>query len=294
MVLLTHVINKVTGFYGILALLTGYPISSLQLSMYIYSLIALGITVYLARGIRTGAAWHCLAFAQLYALDTVINAAYTVFFGIAWFMVLASHDNKTNAPGGKTMGETSGFTSPQHNVSHVEVIAAPVNGLPAQDAVAAGHPAAIAASGGEGFLNAVMGSGSMMSIAIICGFWALRVYAVFVVMAHARQTLHQHIQVTSSHNYNLYDGAKSSDLAENPFDEHKEDGQGWKGKVGRVMVNLGRNYWLGRNEEDEMWMRSMGGKFRKNADPAGVFERERRRRAGTGPPKPPPGLAPSP
>jgi hypothetical protein len=289
LILYVHLINKVTGFYGILALLTGFPISSLQLSMYIYSLAALGATIYLSSHvIKLQSAWHCLAFAQLYAIDTIINAAYTAFFAVAWFMVLASHDDSTSAPGGKTISDTSGFTSPKHNVSKVEVVAAPKPGLkPGQDAVAVGIGSG---TGGAGLFNAVLSSSSMMSISIILTFWALRIYAVIIVLAYARQTLHHHIQVSSSHNYELYTGSRSSDLAENPFEETKEDGKGWQGKVGRIMVNLGRNYWLGRDEEDEGWMRSMGGKFRRNQEQIGLQERERRRRSGTGPPKPPPGL----
>jgi len=165
LILLAHLINKVTGLYGILALLTGYPISSFQLSMYIYSLAVLGVSVYLAPHLKVGSAWHCLAFAQLYALDSLINVAYTIFFAAAWFMVVASHDNTTSIPGGKTVSDTSGFTSPQHNVSHVDVVAAPASGAtPAQNAVAGGYPADVAASGGGGFFAAVTGPGSMMEV----------------------------------------------------------------------------------------------------------------------------------
>jgi len=291
LILFIHLVNKVTGVFGILALLTGYPVSPLQLSMYLYSLAALGVTLYLSSHIRAQSAWHCVAFAQLYAIDTIINAAYTTFFGVAWFMILASRDDKTNAPGGKTIGDTSGFTNPKYNVSQVDVVAAPASGVKAgQEAVAVGTGHG-AASGGHGFWNAVWSSSGMMSIFLICLFWILRVYAVFVVMAYARQALHHHIQASSSHNYELYTGSRSSDLAENPFEEHKVDGQGWMGKVGRVMLGFGRNYWLGRDEEDEMWMRSMGGKFRRNQEQIGLQERERRRRSGTGPPQPSPGLA---
>jgi hypothetical protein len=293
LILFIHLVNKATGLYGILALLTGFPISPLQLSMYIYSLVVLGVSIKMSSHIQAQSAWHCLAFAQLYAVDTIINALYTVFFAAAWFLVLASKDDTTNAPGGKTIGDASGFTDPKYNVSKVEVIAEPKPGLkPGQHAVAVGTgPGTV--PHGQGFFNVILQSSSMMSIFIICVFWALRVYAVFVVMAHARQTLHHHIQVSSSHNYELNSGSRSSDLAENPYEETKEEGQGWQGKLGRIMVGLAPTYWLGRNEEDELWMRSMGGKFRrsKNDEVIGLQERERRRRAGTGPPKPAPGIA---
>ena len=290
LILLTQLVNKVTAFYGILALATAYPLNSLQLSMYIYSLVALALTLHLAPHIKSGSPWHCLAFAQSYVVDTVINAIYTGAFTLTWFMVLAASPNDTSrVPGADTISDTSGFTSPEHNVSRVDVVATPAGGIkPGQDAVALGSPASSMAA--EGLYVAVFNSGSMMSLSIIIAFWALRLYAVFVVMAYARQVLRQHIQVSASSNWQLYSGSKSSDVAENPFAEGKEEGKGWRGKIGRVMVGVGRDYWLGRDEDDDMWIRMMGGKFRKSNDHDGNLERERRRRSGTDPPLPSNGL----
>lgn len=293
LILLTQLINKVTAFYGILALFTSFPLNAIQLSMYIYSLFALGLTIYLAPHIRKGEPWHCLAFAQSYAVDTLINACYTIVFTVSWFMVLASHDNARKAPGGQTIGDTGGFTSPKHNVSQVDVVAAPQSGAKAgQDAIAIGLGSGTA--GGVGFADAVFNSGSIMSVIIMLFFWTLRVYAVFVVLSYARQVLRQHISVSSAANYQLDSGSTSADVAENPFAITKEQGQGWKGKVGRRMLSIGRSYWLGKDDEDETWIKMMGGKFRKTEEPQvgpeGTGERERRRRSGTGPPRPPPGL----
>ncbi|KAB2578854.1 hypothetical protein BFW01_g9514 [Lasiodiplodia theobromae] len=293
LVVLTILVNKITGFYGILALATGYHVSPLQLSMYIYSIIALFLTVYLARYIRKQDPLRCLALAWFYAIDTVINAAYTAAFGIAWFLVLAQHPHgsKPDGPGGKMIGDTSGFTDPKYNVSQVDVVAKPAGGLTSgQEAVAVG-------SGDGGFPAAGLGSavfqsGSVMSITIISALWAVRLYFVVIMLAYARNVLRQHIMATSASQYTLHTGNPSDELAENPFAEHREEGQGWQGKLGRAMVSVGREYWLGRDEDGE-WMRGMGGKFRKstNLQPApGVGERERRRRSGTGPPAPPPQL----
>lgn len=62
---------------------------------------------------------------------------------------------------------------------------------------------------------------------------------------------------------------------------------------------MGRNYFLGgeaSSEEEMRWMDAVGGKFRTSGESSSLeagntnVERERRRRSGTGPPLPPPGL----
>lgn len=294
-----QVINKVSGLYGMLALLTGAHLSGLQLSMYLYSFIALLATLYLYAHIRLQSPFQTLLLAHLYAIDSVVNAIYTALFGIAWFYVLAQNDSDSQkiVPGAGGISENAGFTSPKYNVSSVEVVAKPAEGLQAgQSAVAVGVGQG---DGNAGLGNAVFQSGSLMSISLIASFWVLRVYFVFVMLAFARQCLRTHIAANTSSaawytadSNNPQPTTAAGDRAENPFSEDKEEGQGWKGKVGRIMLSGAPRYWLGA-EEGEDWMRGVGGKFRKNAglglslQPVGVNERERRRRAGTGPPVPP-------
>ncbi|KAF2645327.1 DUF1753-domain-containing protein [Massarina eburnea CBS 473.64] len=282
-----QVINKVSGLYGLLALLTGASIDGWQLSMYLYSTILLLSTVYLYRHIKLQSPFEMVLLAHLYALDSVVNALYTAFFAVLWFYTLANHpSDNTNltAPG---MAENAGFTSPKFNVSHVDVVAEPAGGLNAgQSAVAVGQGTG---EGGAGLSNAVFQKGSIMSISFITGLWALRVYFVFVMLAFARQCLRQHIAANSSSAAWHDSTSASPDLAENPFQEGKQDGYGIRGKVGRVMLSGAPFYWLGA-DEDETWMRGVGGKFKKSAQPEtpiGLGERERRRRSGTGPPAPP-------
>ena len=279
-----------TAFYGILAIATAYPLNSTQLSMYSFSLVSLALTLYLAPHIRNGSAWHCLAFAQSYILDGVVNALYTVLFAMTWFTVLAAGGlDASTAPGAETIDATAGFTSPEHNVSQVDVVASPASGLAAgQEAVAIGT--GVGSLPSEGLYAAIFNSDSMMSLVVIAAFLALRVYATLVVMAYARQALRQQIQLSAASNWQLYSGSKSSDVAENPFAENKEEGKGWKGKVGRFMVNVGRDYWLGRDDEEDMWIGMVGGKFRKSGEHDRNLERERRRRSGTDPPLPSKGL----
>ncbi|KAF2265792.1 DUF1753-domain-containing protein [Lojkania enalia] len=281
-----QLINKVSGLYGLLALLTGAHLSGLQLSMYLYSFVALLATLYLYRHIRLQSPFETLLLAHIYALDSVINALYTAFFGVAWFYVLAQHpDSNTSAPGAGGISDNSGFTSPKYNVSSVDVVATPAGGVKSgQDAIAVGQGAQTNGSAGLG--GAVFQSGSVMSITLISGFWALRVYFVFIMLAFARQCLRQHI---ASNTTSYPSTTSSGPQLENPFEEGRDEGYGWKGKVGRVMLSGAPQYWLGADEDGE-WMKSFGGKFRKSIQlqqPQGLGERERRRRSGTGPPAPP-------
>jgi hypothetical protein len=283
-----QIINKASGVYGLLALITGAKIDGWQLSMYLYSTVALAATVFLNRHIRLQSPFETLLLAHLYALDSVVNALYTAFFGIAWFYVIAAQPGDSHMPGSHGISDNAGFTSPKYNVSKVDVIAQPTEGIrPGEDAVAVGHAAAT----GAGLGNAVFQSGSIMSISLISGFWALRVYFVFVMLAFARQCLRTHVAANASsaawYNSNNMQ-TTANDIAENPFAEGKEEGNGWKGKVGRAMMSGAPQYWLG-SDEGEDWMRGVGGKFKKATQleqPIGFNERERRRRSGTGPPVP--------
>lgn len=297
LITLTIIVNKISGIYGIIALLTGLHLSPLQLSMYIYSLIVLALFTLLAPHIRKQSLLQCIALAWLCLIDSVINAMYTAAFGLAWFIVLAKHaTNAADAPGGSTIDEHSGFTDPKYNVSHVDVVATEASGLTSgQDAVTVGKQAN---GGGDaapiGSLSeALFQSGSIASICIISALWAIRIYFVLVVLSYARGLLRQHILLSSQQSpYGLQNGSQDSKTAENPFAEGREEGKGWKGRLERIMVGVGKSYWLGSDEEHEAWVRGVGSKFgRENRgthlQPPGVSERERRRRSGTGPPAPP-------
>ncbi|KAK4905731.1 hypothetical protein LTR66_017785, partial [Elasticomyces elasticus] len=187
---LTIALNKLSGLYGLLALLTGYHLNPLQLSSYVYSLFALALVIYLAPHIRLQSPLQCLALAWFYALDSAVNAVYTSLFGISWFILLAQHISDapapgTSAPGGATMNDTAGFTdAAAANVSRADVTAVPADNAiaPAHDAIAIGTN-----DGGRHTLGgAVFQSGSMASITVIAALWATRLYCILVVFAYAR------------------------------------------------------------------------------------------------------------
>lgn len=298
LIILSLLLNKISGFYGLLALLTGFHLSSVQLSMYIYSLIVICVTAFLATHIRSQSPFHCVALAWVYVIDSIINAAYTAVFGVTWFLVVSHHlsdskGGKAPGPGGSTVGDTAGFTNPTYdNISHVNVSPQPNADItrPGQEAVTVGYSGEIAGrANGPSLGHGVLQSGSISSLVLICALWAIRIYFVLVVLSYARYVLRRHIMATSRQQM----GSKSQINAENPFSPHLSDGKGWRGKLGRVMVSVGKSYWLGRDdEEDSAWM-AIGQerlKRRNEADAPGVVERERRRRSGTGPPPPMPHL----
>jgi hypothetical protein len=116
---------------------------------------------------------------------------------------------------------------------------------------------------------------------------------VFVVLAYARAVLRRHVQMQSLSDFNnIY--TKQSDIADDPFANDTDSGSGLKGRVGRIMVRIGKSYWLGRDpgEQNIVLKPITGAKYRKSEE-RGLMERERRRRSGTGPPAPPPGLTTS-
>jgi len=294
LIALNLVINKAPSIYGLLAPFTGHPLSALQLSMYIYSLPILILAVYLTTYLRRTppSPLHTIAFAWLYALDSLVNIAYTAAFGVAWFMLLSSggDDGANKVPGGKMMDGTSGATSPAHNVSGVDIIASPHEGVqPGQGAVVVPHPGNTSADLPVGLGGVVFQSGSITSVTLISALWALRIYSVLVVLSYARMVLRQHVAQSTASSYELHTGAASEDMAQNPFAEGRELGSGWQGKLGRLLVGgFSKRYWLGRDEgEDAEWMKSMGGKFGgRKVRGAALNERERRRRSGTGPMEP--------
>lgn len=300
LIILTHLLNKTASLYGLLAILTGFHLSPLQFSMYIYSILGLVLTLYLAPHIRKQSPLQCLALAWLYVIDSAVNAAYTVAFGVGWFVVLARHmselqDGEGVAPGGDTIGDTAGFTNPKFNVSRVAIIETPAaEAIPGRDIAAVVSadtvPAGVNVAPGSIPLSAaVFQGGSIASITVVSALWAIRIYFIFVILAYARGVLRQYIYTTT--------GASPASNLEDPFAASHPEGQGWKGKVGRLMVRVPRWYWLGTDEEGE-WVRGTGGKFRhagveetsglrlQTLEPPGVGERERRRRSGTGPPLP--------
>ncbi|KAJ9193639.1 hypothetical protein DTO164E3_5056 [Paecilomyces variotii] len=304
LITLSLLLNKISGLYGLLALLTGYHLSPVQLSMYVYSLGALGLTAFLFPHIRKHSPLQCLSLAWFYLLDSLINAAYTAAFGVTWFLVVSQHYHNapTSGPGSETMEETAGFTNPKYNVSSVQAAAGPDAGVlsPGQGAVAAAHPATApagslgaTAQGVPSLGHGVLQPESFQSIGFICALWGIRIYFVLVMLAFARHALRQYVATGSprhhqvpTHSRNVSVASCNAEIDRDPFSARSPDGQGWQGKLGRAMVRFPRSYWLG-GPDDANWASAIGRRFRRRGEVnTGPTERERRRRSGTGPPLP--------
>lgn len=204
LITLSLLLNKVSGLYGILAILTGYHLSPFQLSMYIYSLLALILTAFLGPYIRTQAPLQCLALAWFYVIDSLINAAYTAAFGATWFLVVSQHHLAAasagvessagiSAPGSGMVDDTAGFTNPKYNVSSVAVgtgangVSASTEGADApagMDLSAAGMMPTVS--------NGIRQPEGLQSILIIVALLTIRVYFSCVMLSFARQCIHQY------------------------------------------------------------------------------------------------------
>ncbi|OAL74461.1 hypothetical protein A7D00_0053 [Trichophyton violaceum] len=294
LIALSMLLNKLIGIYGLLSILTGFELSPVQLSMYIYSMLALGLTVFLTPYIRKQAPLQCLALAWFYLIDSVVNAAYTAGFAVTWFQMISGG----GGPGGSTMKDSAGFTAggPPHGRERRYSVSFDTEDMPLATTRAKSGSSALE----EGMLQPE----SLPSLAIICVLWVVRLYFVFVMMAFARQCLKLHAfyrrseQQQYQHQRNGSTATTSTtdypETNQNPFMPDCPDGQGWKGKLGRAMVSVGKGYWLDRNEDDD-WMFGVNRRFNSSyrmvpTESSGPVERERRRRSGTGPPMPAPGV----
>ncbi|RDL32407.1 Uncharacterized protein BP5553_08863 [Venustampulla echinocandica] len=285
MISLSMIFNKVTGFFGLLAILAGLRLSPLQLSMYLYSVAAVIVLAMLAPHIRKQDPFQCLALAWLYIFDTIINTAFTAAFAFTWFLAVSANNSNSNipgsAPGSGTIDDTAGFTSPKYNASEAEE---------GQEAAAMGARAAAATAAGPSLAHGIVIEEGITSVMFVVVFTLIRVYFILIVMAFARQVIRQRMYSSSAskiHLHNDNDGDADA-LADNPFAVGRSEGQGWRGKLGRIMVKVGESYWLG-GQPDDSWVKGVDGRFKSAriaSGPPGTFERERRARSGTGPPAP--------
>ncbi|PUU79360.1 Inositolphosphorylceramide synthase subunit Kei1-domain-containing protein [Tuber borchii] len=246
-ILVCTLFNKISGLYGIMAMLIGAEISTLQLSMYFYSLLMFGALIYILPKIHQRNPLAAISFAYLYLADSLVNAFYTLLFGISWFLVLASKHNSAMRPVepvGEVMDNTASLTPSGLNASEVDVVTYPSTS--GQDAVVIGS-----GEGASFLASGVLQPEGSTSILIISVIWLIRVYFVIIVMAFAREVVRG-----------------SATPGEAPF-TGRNYGEGWQGTLGRALVSCNRRYWEGKSG----WI-PFGSKFRRSVEP----EDGRRRR----------------
>ena len=225
LVALALVFNKATGIYGFLTLLTGYAASALQVTSYLWSVIVIVALGLLVPHIRKQSPFENLALAWLYLIDTFLNTAYIAAFATIWYFS-TFHDAE-------------------------EIPAAP-------EAAEVGTDNGPRAAAEENQSN----PDTAASMVLVVLFSLIRIYLALIIASNARWVLQRWGGEERG------ETASASDIANaappNPFAVGTPLGEGWKGKLGRLLVSVGRNYWLGRQKEDEEWARSMGAKFRSS------------------------------
>ncbi|PFH51946.1 hypothetical protein AMATHDRAFT_58175 [Amanita thiersii Skay4041] len=106
--LLFALLNKVAGVYGLIAVVTGAGGSFAQLSLYIYSVLALLALTWGLRSVKEEDPRQTLYFAHVFFADHVISTSWTVFFAVDWWFY-QPHDGRrqANSPAQKYMIEIS-------------------------------------------------------------------------------------------------------------------------------------------------------------------------------------------
>lgn len=230
---LTLIFNKLTGFYGILAILTGYSLSALQLSMYIYSLVVLLLLLVCLPHIRKQTPFEVLGLAWVYIIDTFLNAAYTTTFALAWFANSTALDRHAGP---------SGEEPPSHPGVPAATLA---QGIPVMPDV----PKTTKHIGPEE---------SWASLALIVLVTVIRLYFAVVVMSYASQVL------SRQRDLNGWEPESSKVSEQAIFAPGSADGEGWRGRIGRKMLIVGRSYWLDERAQEE-WAKNVSSKFRSAA-----------------------------
>ncbi|KAI0258942.1 Inositolphosphorylceramide synthase subunit Kei1-domain-containing protein [Gloeopeniophorella convolvens] len=120
-VVLFALLNKAAGIYGLIAMLTGAGGSAAQLTLYIYSALALALFAWGLRAVKEARALpfspprahppltppprrahpqehpkHMLYFAHLFFADHILNTAWTVYFAVHWWLY-TPHDGRRTA-----------------------------------------------------------------------------------------------------------------------------------------------------------------------------------------------------
>ncbi|BFZ58408.1 hypothetical protein PYCC9005_005470 [Savitreella phatthalungensis] len=179
------VLNKASGIYGVLALLTGAHVSAWQMSMYVYSIAATALFLVCMRHIAsssprefragTDSLLGVVVFAWAYLADSLINGVYTAVFATSWFMVLASG---SAIPGAGMLDKNAGFNTPAHPVESVAVTSTPVVG------------GVVAELHGQGKSDGVVAGAQLPSIIALALILILKLYFCLVAFQYARLCIH--------------------------------------------------------------------------------------------------------
>ncbi|KAI9444485.1 Inositolphosphorylceramide synthase subunit Kei1-domain-containing protein [Lactarius indigo] len=122
-VVLFAVLNKVAGVYGLIAMLTGAGGNAAQLTLYIYSVLALAGLAWGLRTINDENPKHMLYFAHVFFADHILNTAWTVYFAVNWWLY-TPHDGRRNANSPAQQAIIEGYIGQHQDMSPEERAAA--------------------------------------------------------------------------------------------------------------------------------------------------------------------------
>jgi hypothetical protein len=228
------VFNKLAGVYGILALITGFKLSLLQFSTYLYSTLTLIALAIVIPHIRKQSPLECLLLAWIYIVDTIINCACTTVFAVQWYLANTAEAQQAER-------------ASQPDASDVAAEAAMESANVRRQSDIYPRDAYVA-----------MPQDTAFSIVLITAFTLVRIYFSFVVASYAQHVLVRYVDRQTEN-----DRPQAKDM-NGPFAVGADDGEGWRGSLGRAMLSVGRNYWLGYNGQDG-WARSVSERLRKSS-----------------------------
>lgn len=84
--------NKVAGVYGILSLFQGGSFA--QVSMYVYSIATIALFLWAMPGISEEDPIRMLRYAHLFMADHLLSSAWTLLFGLWWFLYLPHNGDR--------------------------------------------------------------------------------------------------------------------------------------------------------------------------------------------------------
>jgi len=224
--------NKATGVYGMLTLFTGYSLSALQVTAYLGSIFVLVTLALCLPHIRKGSPLENLVLAWVYAVDTVASAAYTTAFATSWYLATMHGGTKGGAAAAAVAGDGD---AQQERRDEAQITEQNPAGVP--DTAA--------------------------SMVLIVAFTLIRVYFALVVMAYARRVI---LRFADERMPDVEGGGDGGDTSADPFATGAPLGDGWRGRLGRALVSVGRGHWLGGRKEDEEWARAVNSKFRASRE----------------------------
>ncbi|KIO25873.1 hypothetical protein M407DRAFT_24833 [Tulasnella calospora MUT 4182] len=208
-VILFAVINKVAGVYGLLALLTGAGGSLAQLSMYLYSVIALAACVVGLKAVSLEDAEKTLLTAHFFFVDHLLNSVWLAIFAVDWWLY-NPHDGKhaANSPA-------------QQEVADV----GPGKGVPMTDAERY--------SAAQGLWNKEKGTAAL----VLAAGWVIKLYFAALLYSyaiHLRRGTYKSLPLTiaSAHRNEVGDDYTYQPVYENELDDRVGDATYERGSRG--------------------------------------------------------------